>query len=538
MGARAKRRNKSQRIGRVGELIFERWATGNHLSANKQAEDYGIDYHCQELTPIGRGSEEVTGRTFLVQVRATSGDSRARITLSREDVETALRQEAPYCLIGVHMPVARVHFRFLDIELANEWAAFLAGTNHSTSLRVGKMESDPVRFLEELRRVTRPAFVSRLTHARARIAMNRDVPGADFRLNVGRAGDSALVKLPLLGRAFDVRDEKELEKLASTVFTLGSAGGAYCEALRRFKLRPSVARVTELTDGPIVLDVGVEQSVTLVVNGPTATVRAEAKLRYAADERAYLLPCGLVLRVSDARRKPDGTHAHDLSFDLKSEGAAPLGSTTDLGFVKALQPGARVNEAGRDGIPVEAFGVQCLATSVDTIEQVCAKIGVPLSDIKLADLTDHAFALNLGFLESMLLKDPRPIPLDPFILQLNPHEKIKHEAWRPCRYRVPFVLSFKGRNLISWISGRGDAYLPDSKVRGFRLGPPDVAEVETAEFEVPGDGVAAAYFAKGWAPIPIDAQRLCSFRRTAARVPVAGEFWWIDCDDVETPDAN
>jgi Domain of unknown function (DUF4365) len=239
MGARAKRRYKSQRIGRDGELIFERWATKNHLSANKQTEDYGIDYHCQEFAPVGHRSEEVTGRTLLVQVRATSGDSRARITLSREDVETALRHEAPYCLIGVHLPTERVHFRFLDIDLANEWAAFLAGTNDSTSLRVDKMETDPVRFLEELRRVTRPAFVSRLAHTKARIAMNRDVPGADFRLNAGMAGDWALVKVPLLGRAFDVHDVKELEELASTVFKLGPADGAYGEALRRFGARHS-----------------------------------------------------------------------------------------------------------------------------------------------------------------------------------------------------------------------------------------------------------------------------------------------------------
>jgi hypothetical protein len=115
MVTRAKRRYKSQRIGKDGELIFERWATRNHLSANMQFEDFGIDYHCQEFAPVGQKSEEVTGRTLLVQVRATSGDSRARVTLSREDVETALRQEAPYCLIGVHMAVERVHFRFLDV---------------------------------------------------------------------------------------------------------------------------------------------------------------------------------------------------------------------------------------------------------------------------------------------------------------------------------------------------------------------------------------------------------------------------------------
>lgn len=538
MRTRAKRRYKSQRIGREGELIFERWATRNHLSANKQPEDYGIDYHCQELAPVGHGSEEVTGRTFLVQVRATSDHRRARITLSREDVETALRHEAPYCLIGVHMPAEKVHFRFLDIDLANEWAAFLAGTNESTSLRVDKMATDPARLLEELRRVTRPAFVSRLAHTKARIAMNRDVPGADFRLNAGMAGDWALVKVPFLGRAFDVRDVKELEELASTVFKLGPADDAYGDALRRFALRPSVGRITELTDGPVVLAAGLEQSVTLVANGPEGEVRAEAKLRHAADQRAYLLPCGLVLRVSDARRKSDGTHAHDLLFEVKSEGAASLGSTTDLAFVKALQSGARISEAGRDGIPVESFGVQRLATSVVAIEKVCAAIGVPLSDVKLPDLTDQTFAVNLAFLEAMLLENPRPIPLYAFVLGLKPHEKIKDEAWEPCLYRVPFVLRFKGHNLVAWLSGQGDVYVLDSAVRGFRLGSPDTVDVEPADFEVPGNGIAAAHFADGWAPVPIVAQHELMFDHTAVGIPVVGEYWWPDSDDDEAPDAN
>ena len=538
MVTRAKRRYKSQRIGRDGELIFERWATRNHLSANKQSEDYGIDYHCQEFAPVGQKSEEVTGRTLLVQVRATSGDSRARVTLSREDVETALRQEAPYCLVGVHMPAERVHFRFLDVELANEWAAFLAGTNDSTSIRIDKMETDPAQFLERLRRVTRPAFVLRLAETKARLAMNRELPGADFRLNAGMAGDWALVRLPLLGRAFDVREGKELEELASTVFKLGPADGAYSEAMRRFALRPSVARITELTDGPVVLAAGVEQNVTLVLNGPEGQVSAEAKLRHAGDERAYLLPCGLVLRVSDARKKSDGTHAHDLSFAVKSDGAASLGATTDLAFVKALQPGARVNEAGRDGIPVESFGAERLGASIAAIERVCAEIGVSLSEVKLSDLSDYAFSYNLGFLEAMLLGYPRPIPVRTFVLGLKPSEEIQDAAWTPCVYKVPFVLKFKGRNLVLWLSGVGDAYVPDGLVQGFRLGPPDVVDVEPADFEVQGNGVAAAYFADGWAPVPIDAQREFRFDGTADSVPVVGEYRWLGEDDGEASDAN
>lgn len=537
MCARAKRRYRSQRIGREGELIFERWATKNHLSANKQAEDFGIDYHCQELAPVGNGSEEVTGRSVLIQVRATSGDSRARITMSREDIETALRQETPYCLVGLHMPTEQVHFKFLDVDLAREWSGFLAGTNGSISIRIAKMDTEPAKFLEELRRLTRPTYVTRLAHTKARLAISRDLPGADFRLNAGAAGDWALVAMPLLGRAFHVRDAHEHEALTSTVFRLDRADRVYDEAVGRFALKPSIAKITDLTDGPVLLAASVEVSVTLVVRNESGEVMTKAKLRHAADERAYLLGCGLVLKVSDARRQSNGTHVHALSFELKAEGAAPLGTTADLAFLKGLVPGATLNEAGRPGIPIESFGIQRLAASVTAIEKVCGAVDVPLEDVKLADLTDQAFAVNLGFLDAMLVKDPKPIPLRPFVVGLKPCERAKDEAWEKCLYKVPFVLRFKNRSLVVWMTGEGEAYVLGDVVRGFRLGPPSIVDVERAEFEVPGDGVAAAYAVNGWAPIPIDAQGTFSGDNVEGAMPVVGEYRWPEAAAPGAPPA-
>jgi len=64
----------------------------------------------------------------------------------------------------------------------------------------------------------------------------------------------------------------------------------------------------------------------------------------------------------------------------------------------------------------------------------------------------------------------------------------------------------------------------DRAVQGLRLGPPDAVDVEPADFEVPGNGVAAACLADGWTPVPIDARRSFTFDRTAASVPVVGEY--------------
>jgi hypothetical protein len=525
MSDRAKRRNKAQRIGKEGELIFERWATRNRLIANKQTEDYGIDYHCQELAPVGRGSEEVTGRSVLVQVRATSGGSRARITLSREDAETAIRHGAPYCLVGVHMPTEQVSFKFLDEDLVETWSTFLNGATQNTSLRIDKMETDPAKFLEELQRVTRPAFLMRLALKKARIALGRELPGADFRLNSGVEGDWALVKLPQFGRAFHVHDERDQQALTGTVFRHAPADSLYDEALLRFALKPSIKRIADLTDGPVVLEVCLEESVTLTVRHASGEVKAGARLRHAADERAYLLECGLVLTVSDARCQSDGKYEHGVSFTVTTEGAAPLGTTNDLGFLKGLVRGATIHEFGRHpGIPVESFAIHGLAASVVAIEKVCDAIDMPLDDVKLADLTDRVFAFNLAFLEAMLVKESKPIPLPPFVVGLEPQERVKAEAWRDCFYKVPFVLRFKNRSLVLWLTGKGDAYVPDNVVQVFRFEPPNTVSIECAAFEVPGNGIAAAGVADGWPPISIDTQNTIEFHGPAQGFPVVGEY--------------
>ena len=525
MATRGKRRFKSQRIGREGELLFERWATRNHLSANKLSDDYGVDYHCQELEPISRSSEEVTGRSVLVQVRATSGDSRARISLSREDVETALRHASPYCVAAVHMPSETVHFRFLDVTLAEEWSTFLAGKNESTSLRIDKMEVDRTRFLEELKRVTRPAFMARLAEAKARIAIERDLPGANLHLNLGLAGNWALVAMPHVGHAFDVKTPHEQADLARTVFKLAPAQSAYVEALRRFALKASVRGVSKLTDGPLFIAGGVEDIVVLEVRKSESVAVADAKLRHVAGERAYLLESGLVFKISDPRKDENGKYVHDLDFSIVFEGAASLGTTSDIEFLRALQRGSKFNELGRPGLPIEAFGLNALGESVITTEKVCTAVGLALAEVRLADLADEAFAHNLGFLEAMLLSENRPIPLPSFVIGLGPDEPIQKDAWKPCFYKVPVVLRLKNRSLIVWLSGEGAVYVPDDLVQGFRFGPPSAVETEDADFEV-ADGIATASLVAGWPRLPINAQDKASGSTSSAAYPVVGEYRW------------
>jgi hypothetical protein len=59
---------------------------------------------------------------LTVQVRATEGEFRSRISLNREDAENLLRQTSAACVIALNPRTGPVAFRFVDENPLNpEW---------------------------------------------------------------------------------------------------------------------------------------------------------------------------------------------------------------------------------------------------------------------------------------------------------------------------------------------------------------------------------------------------------------------------------
>lgn len=521
---RAKRRDRSQRIGRQGENIFDTWATRNHLVANKQDEDFGIDFVCHEAEQITARTEEVTGRSVHVQVRASSGDEKPRVTVDRVDVETALRQEAPYCLVAVRMKNESVHFRFLDEVLALEWANFLTGTAKTTSLALGEMDNDPEKFIRELRRVSRPAFRAKFARVKAQNALSAVMPGSRLHVNSGLGGDWALVATSKAEHIFDLKNAKEREQLAKVVFSPGRIEDAVKRALDKFKLKPALTRLADLTDGPIMLTVPLEEEVTLSAQCKDQAATASARLRRVEDERAYVLESGLVIRVSDAVRGEDGRYFHGLSSDIVEEGARSLAATADLAFLKALAPGAQFNERGRPGIPVEEFRLESIGPAIAAIEAVYSVLEIPLTEAKLADLTDRVFASNLGVLEALLVKKPDGFAIPGFVFGIPSDQPLEEDKWVSCAYQVPIVMRMRNRTVAVWLTGEGAAYIPEGTILGYRFGPPVEVDAQVADFEAVGDGSAAAYVVDDWPALPLDPTGREMLVRRTATLPVQGTF--------------
>lgn len=497
--SKAKRRSIAQKIGRQGELIFEAWVTAGNFSANKLQDDYGVDFVCQQLLPTGRGSEEVSGLCAFVQVRATSTVKKPRIGMDREDVETALRQTGVFCLAGVHMPTGQVFFRWLDIPLLEEWAEFLKSDRGSITLRLDRMRTDVDRFSTDLALLSRPAQRAKFAQARARLDLEAAMPGSLLRTNTGAKGDWATVTVPnLLSIVGATADQHEA--LATAMFRPVAFDVSFREVLARHTPHKALLSVHDLVDGPVFVAGGAEEEVLLEIENGTQHVRSAFIMRRVRDERAYIGAAGLVLRITDPRQAaPDAEHAHQLSWEVVREGAMDLLASAQLDFLRMLVPGARLNEAGRPLIAVENFGIERLGRSVQAIERLFTNLALPVSGVKLADLSNDIFAFNLGVLEALAADGP---PLFPgFVLGLNDTEAIVETQWRPCRYRVPVTMRMNGCGVLAWVEGDADAYIHEETVRGFRFKTREVMEIGLTELAIAGDGRAAAHFASGWRPL-------------------------------------
>ncbi len=490
---KAKRRSVSQKVGKQGELIFETWATAGNFSANKLDDDFGVDFVCQQMLPVGKSVEEVSGRSVFVQVRASSAEKKPRIGFDRVDVETALRHDGVFCLVGVHMTTKQIYYRWLDIPLLQEWVRFLQTDRKTITMRLDTMSSDVNRFSRELTELSRHAQRAKFLRARAEANIESVMPGSILRMNSGSRGDWATVAVPDLLSVVNA-GPKDHEALASTMFRPIPYEMGFMEVVAKHRPHKALMSVGELVDGPVYVAGPGDLELELEIAHEGRTARAPFTLRRVKDERAYIGASGLVLRISDCRDCGNGDHVHELTWGVEDEGAVDLPASGQIEFLQLLSPGAKLNEVGRPLIGMESFGLPNLGRSVRAIVDVYSLLELPLDGVKLSDLGDDIFAFNLGVLEALAAEGPPPFP--GFVVDLR-DEEIVASSWRLCSYRLPITLRMKEHKVLLWVEGEGEAYVVDESVRGLRFLTRDSVEFELTELDVPWDGRATAHTALG-----------------------------------------
>jgi hypothetical protein len=523
---RAKRRAVSQKIGRIGELIFEKWATEHGLNAHKCREDLGIDYFCERLRAVTARVEEVTGDVLLVQVRATSRPNRQCVTLARTDIVTALRAKQPFCLVAVSLETEQVWFRFLDRALFDDWTAFLRSKRKFLTHYLTHMQQDAADFAVAFTSVSRPAFRSILEGLKARSQLEIALPDAAFEVRGGPEGWT-LVTVPQLTSIFHLDGKQSRAQATEIFFTPESLDASFTAALRQLPLHLPLQEIQGLALGPMVVVGEGETAVRLFVEWQSARVEADFCLRRVQDHRAYISSSGLVLEITDSRKDPrTGQHYHGLRATLQRAGSVDLDACGQLAFLKCLQPGATLNEVGKPGIEVEKFRLQSIGAAVTALERVIATLRLPLSAARLTDLTQQDAGAKLGFLDAILDEKSTAPLIPPFTIGLPNSHVVGVQNWRAGTYRVPIALNFAGRGVIVWILGEADTYIHQGVIHGFRFHSAHLERTETLSDEHANlTAPIEAWIYDQWPAIPLINRRARKFKaKKNGTLPFAGEF--------------
>lgn len=498
-GQKAKRRARAQQLGKLGELTFAAWATKGHLTANKLEDDFGVDYVCQLLEPVGKkGSQEVTGKSVFVQVRATSGADKPRIGLDRVDAETVLRQRELFALVGVRLATGDVYFRWLDIQFMEELTEFLKSRRETLTMRLDRMSQGAEKFAKELRERSKHGHRAKFERARVRLGLTVAIPGAQLRMSAGDDDDEwVAVSVPNVLSVLKGGAEAH-EALASVMFRLVPFAAGFHEALSRHGLLPQVLAAAELVDGEFLLRGGSEFDVTLTVESDGQRASSPFLLRRVQDERAYIGSSGLILRITDARHsKATGLHQHEIAWGVSDEGAVDLLESGQLDFLRLLSPQARLYLGSEDFVPLEGATTRDWGHSIQVIEAIYSGLGTPMTGVRLSDLTDEVFALNLGVLET--LATPGRVLIGAMLLSIDELE-VEEEAWTHLRYRLPITLRLKEHAVLAWISGECKVFLDGGALRAVWFLTRDAGTFELTDYKVEGDGRAEAHLGGGLAP--------------------------------------
>lgn len=467
MTDRGKRRSLAQRIGQKGEAIFSEWAVENGLTRQKVDDDFGIDFFCQVMASVDDSLEEVTGSVIAVQVRSVEGKKRKRVKLDRFDVESALRLQMPFCLIGVDTATRMVHYRFLDEDFLEELHSFLQTSHKSKTFQLSSMSNSMDDFARGVAEVTRPGYQQRLRWKKGASDIEQAIPGGRLILQQNLDGGKALVTAPWITSMFEVKKEAQ-DELASDYFETGE----FPFEKEGIELGAAVANVTKLVDGSTLL-AGAEDAIAeLEVEHGTCYAKTTCTVRRLGDETAYITPSGLILSFS--ARRPQGTQwVHKMSHSVARVQEVAIGEReSELKFLKLMVEGAELGEPGCPRFPINYWnGLHLLGNDVETIEKVLGHLNVDLDNIYLRDLFDVEFMLSVDLVRAFMEDVPMASYVPAFVLDDGGGDPASAESWVKAGVEAPLVANLKEQGIVVWFKGECSLYRrPDQLIAGFRMG--------------------------------------------------------------------
>lgn len=521
-GRRGKRRAKGQRIGRKGEARFVDWATDRHLVANRCDDDFGLDFFCQHMAPIGNGVEEASGRVAATQVRSGDGPT---VRFSPEDAENLIRLKMPFFIAAVRG--RQIYYRFLDQVLLRELVAHLASHPRGSlrlpidTFRAGRKRA----FLADFERFTRPSTQQRLEILKHDLKVQALIRGARVVVSATSGSGTAMVRVPW---AFDLVDPGSARR--ETIAELLVRGEIPPDLPFRPEIETVAGQLSELNEGPILLTAAVERRDRLAIQHGTSVAEVDAAIRIAADLIAFEHPAGLLLVFTGSRPRGD-QQVHEFYWDfVRGVHTCSLEDAEVREFLRLLEPDAVLGLGGDPSMPIAWWGsLDRVGGLVALVERVYRVLGLELGTTYLADLKRKEFVETVSVASAIAVDGAVQAVAPGYVLGPMAEREVDEGTWERCSIRVPVVLTLASRGIALWVEGDGVACRdPETgSICGFRMVRQTAWEPEL--FDHPFEGVTSpqVWVHDEWPPFPCSPSTglgLKTISYDGRRLPLAGEI--------------
>ncbi len=533
---RGKRRSRGQRLGELGESIFKTWALENGLIPQKVDHDYGVDFFAQIAAPISRSLEEMTGSVIAAQIRSVEGGARPRVKLKQVDIESALRVDVPFCLFAVDIRLKQVRFMFLDESFIRRLHHALHAGTATMSIKFEEFAASSQDFRKLLAQVSRSGYREQLRILKTELKLAGAMPGTRLTLSHSARTGLAHVELPWITQAFDVSSTTR-DALAALIFDEGRLPHHHEAGTH---LRPELALIQDLVEGPVVLSGRFESFVEMAVACGARRLTQPFVLRRLNDESAYVEPdSGLALVVSDARRRND-RYVHEMELRFTNAQAGPIDSLASKEFLRLLRPGATLNQPGRPGMPISWWpNLERIGPAIDALDLVHERLGLDTSGIVLADLRTREFGMTLTLLELLLTGVGLEQMAPAFVLGPAAEQLPKPQQWYPAGFRVPVIVNFKDKGLVLWIEGTGDLYIAEEVICGFRIRQQSRWEFDVSNVRFSKSDNPEILVKQDWPAVPLFADTSDEPMTFTGPVqhPIGGDIWQLatEPEDQDNP---
>ena len=398
-----KKITRSQKIGDLGESIFETFALKNGLIPNKVKRDYGIDFVCQPTQrSLFAGISQVKSSLLGVNVRSSS-QRRVRVKYSKDDITQILKTDFPVLLALVDVENEVIYHRFLDIDLLEFLHYKIAQGKQSVTMTPSKMNHGDQEFQNALALVMEAKYQQKL---RLRVMQHRlsQLVGPS-RLSIQRSPEGSFAVVEIFN--FEEIFKNQEDKIKSTVR----------EIILSSRLDRGFSLPSEQINRAIVHELGdyVEKIAlftripskpeTLFVKCNNNVAECLFEVRKFGDEISFYHVAGLSIIFSGPRKGEDDLYYHYFDVKYNDPASEPLFDHKEvINFLKNCKENATLHLGDVNSIAFELNNYPTLiglGILVSYLESIYGELKIERPIAKLSHIDDINFNITFGFLANL-----------------------------------------------------------------------------------------------------------------------------------------